>query len=70
MNIEQSRKLTVAEAMAEIMSIEQRTHAMGAQDYEPSAFNSIKQQLLEGVITPEQAVLQAWQVLNSKQDYH
>ncbi len=70
MNIERHRSLGIPEALAEIMFIEQQAQVMGAQDYESSAFNIIKQQLREGKITPEQAILQARQILDIKQDYH
>ncbi len=70
MNVERYRELSAAEAMNEIILMEQQAQVMGAQDYEPSAFEDIKQKLLKGTTTPREALLQARQILESKQDYH
>ena len=58
------------EALAQISSSEQQAQAMGANDYEPSAFKQIKDRLVAGELTPTEAILQAQAVLNNKQDYH
>lgn len=59
-----------AQIMAQILEIESRVMSMGANDYEPSAFEAIKKDLLDGTITPKDALLKAKNILESKQDYH
>lgn len=58
------------EAYAQIGAIEAEAHAMGANDYEPTAFKLIREQLLSGELSPLEAVTQARGVVDSKQDYH
>jgi hydroxymethylpyrimidine pyrophosphatase-like HAD family hydrolase len=63
-------KITAHQALLEILNLEQQAMVMGANDYEPHAFASIKKSLQMGNTTPEDALHTAQSILNSKQDYH
>ncbi len=60
-------KMGKNEAAKEIVSARQRIAAMGANDYE---FSAILTQLRGGVLKPEEAVRQVFEIENSKQSYH
>lgn len=60
----------VNEALGAIAMIEQQAMGMGANDYEPAAFASIKHALQSQELSPDEAVARAQGVLDSKQDYH
>lgn len=62
--------VSYSEALARIASIEQQAQVMGANDYEPSAFNRLREELEQGSLTPTEAVRRAQAILDSKQDYH
>lgn len=70
MKFESGPRLTVNEAMARIAIIEQQVMGMGANDAEASLFASIRRRLLNGEISPEEAVAEAQAILDGKQDYH
>ena len=65
-----SGEQTVSKAIAQIAGIESQARVMGANDYEPNAFESIRLRLTGGDITPKEAILEAQRILESKQDYH
>jgi len=57
--------------MAAVQAIMARCMAMGANDYERSAFEEIMKKLSSGAYTnPDDAVRDAENIVNSKQDYH
>lgn len=62
--------ISLDEAFIKIQAIEQDCYVMGANDYERSAFQQIRKQMRDQIITPEEAVKMAQQILDSKQDYH
>lgn len=62
--------LSKSEAMRRIIALASQAEVMGANDYEPSAFKRLQQELEEGTLSPEAAISQAEEILNSKQDYH
>lgn len=63
-------KKNQSDALAEITIIEQQARVQGANDYEQSAFKLIRKQLEGGNLTPQEAILRAQAILDSKQDYH
>lgn len=63
-------QLGVQEAYAQIEGIRQQAMAMGANDYEPSAFDGVLRALTNGDISPAEAVQQAEAIIGSKQSYH
>ncbi len=62
--------LSYGQAMQRIALLIQYAQIMGANDYEPSAFKRIQQQLEEGEISPTEAVRLAQSIVDTKQDYH
>jgi hypothetical protein len=58
------------EVIDEIQMIRQETLMMGANDYEPSAFDSILERYQSGQLSAEEALANARQIQASKQDYH
>jgi len=58
------------EAMAEIATHEARIQVMGANDSETGDLIRIRREMTDGKITPDQGVARAYEILNSKQDYH
>jgi hypothetical protein len=72
MSIENNEQpqMSVSEAFGTIENIRAQTEQMGANDYEPSAFEAITRELLSGEITPERAVSRAQKILDAKMDYH
>ena len=57
-------------ALNEISVIEGEIAQMGANDSEFNSLQLIRERLLNGEITPEEAILQAEHVRNLKSDYH
>ena len=53
-----------------VMGIRAEAMAMGANDYENSAFNNILIKFRAGKISAEEAISEAQSIRNSKQDYH
>ncbi len=53
-----------------VRAIWQEAHAMGGNDFEPSAFETILEQLKLGKLTGEEAVREARRIRNSKEEYH
>ena len=66
----EGQALSYSEAMQRVVMLIQEAQMMGANDYEPSAFNRIQQQLEAGEITPTEAVRQAQGIVDAKLDYH
>ncbi len=62
--------MSINEAAAQIMAIRNQTEVMGANDYEGSAFTLLQRRLEDGEVTPEEAIVEAKGILESKQDYH
>ena len=62
--------MSQSEAMMQIMAIRAQTEVMGANDYEGSAFLNLEERLKNGKITPEEALQEAGDILQNKQDYH
>ncbi len=66
----ESIPLSIGQAIQEISHIEQLAQVMGANDYETSAFEQIRKEVLVGNISPQEAVKKANAILESKNDYH
>jgi hypothetical protein len=60
-------KQTAKEKIAEI---QQEVYLMGANDFEPSAFNGILERLESGDTDPDSAIKEAKSILDNKMDYH
>lgn len=58
------------QAYAEIMSITQQVSAMGRNDYEMSALRKLLEALQTGTVTPKEAIEQAIEIRDRKQDYN
>ncbi|MFH1111760.1 MAG: hypothetical protein V1712_01680 [Patescibacteria group bacterium] len=54
----------------EIMAIQQEIYMMGANDSEFSVIKGILERLRNKEISAEEAIAQANQIKNNKQDYH
>lgn len=70
MSIENIPQSPISEALAKIRFIRQNAEVMGAQDYEPSAFDVIEIGVSSGDISPDEGVQRAQAILDSKMDYH
>lgn len=53
-----------------VAAIKQRAMQMGANDFEPYAFDDILKRLKNGECTGEQAIGEAESIIDGKQDYH
>lgn len=62
--------LSVLEAMNEIQVIENQVYTTGAVDVERSMFETIKESLRNGRMSPNDALSQAKGIQQSRQDYH
>lgn len=58
------------ETLAAIENLRAQAQQMGANDYEQSAFNAIREKLEAQQLTPEEARAAAQNILDSKVDYH
>lgn len=65
-----SSGVSISEALNHIGGIRTIIARMGANDSESNALDDITRNLQKGSLTPKEALDQANQVLNSRQDYH
>jgi soluble cytochrome b562 len=63
-------KMDKAMAEIEVRGAFSRMATAGANSYEPSAIDNILKELNEGKIEPEEAVRQAREMEDAKQNYH
>jgi hypothetical protein len=74
MSIEQApkveRKPSVQEALSYVQGKMAEAMTLGANDYEPGAFQQIIRALEQGQIEPQTAMEQANAIIGNKQDYH
>lgn len=62
--------LSMNDALVQIADIEQRAWAEGAIDVEPNFFNSLRENLKSGVLTPLQALEKALYMASGRSNYH
>ena len=68
---EKQEGMSINDALLQVKAIEQQTHAMGGNDYEPEAFRQIIDELEASRLAPARAVQQAQGILDSKNsNYH
>ena len=57
-------------ALGQIHILERQIMDLGANDYEPSAIQSIKEAVTNDKMTPEDGIRKMQEILDSKMDYH
>jgi hypothetical protein len=65
-----NHSIGVPQALTQITALEQQVLAGGSVDSEKDIFKTISQKLTLGLITPEQAIQEATDLVNKRQEYH